>query len=108
MGEGRLRAVPSGAGVPDRQGDPLGRGAVDLGQVERARGEGLRPVGPGTALRTRVSSLAGCPHQRGLRARVTAPPSVSTDFSRNGPAVALRAVRAPSLKASGDPITRFG
>lgn len=45
MGEGGLGAVASGAGVPEREGDPFGGGPVDFGQIEGAGGEGVRPVG---------------------------------------------------------------
>lgn len=61
-----------------------------------------------TARKTSVSSLAGLPHQRGLRSRVTSPAFGSTPRSLNGPAVALSVVRAPSLKAPGVPVTSFG
>ncbi len=61
-----------------------------------------------TARKTRVSSLALSPHQRGLRARVTVPSALLTPRSTNGPAVFLRVVRAPSLKVSGEPVISFG
>ncbi len=61
-----------------------------------------------TARKTRVSSLALSPHQRGLRVRVTVPLALLTLLSWKGPAVFFRVVRAPSLKVSGEPVTSFG
>ncbi|CAM5736386.1 hypothetical protein SBADM41S_04170 [Streptomyces badius] len=61
-----------------------------------------------TARKTRVSSLALSPHQRGLRASVTVPLDLLTLRRTKGPAVFFRVVRAPSLKASGDPVISFG
>lgn len=62
----------------------------------------------GTAVRTRVSSLAGLPHQRGLRVRAAVPVFLSMAPSEKGPAVTFRVPRAPSLKLSGVPVTCLG
>lgn len=62
----------------------------------------------GTARSTISSSFAGSPHQRGLPVRTTWSPLVSTFLTAKGPALTLRARRAPSLKASGVPVTSFG
>ncbi len=62
----------------------------------------------GTARSTILSSLAGEPHQRGLRTRVTSSSLRSTFFSANGPAVTFSLLRALSLKLSGVPMTSFG
>lgn len=61
-----------------------------------------------TARKTSESSLAGLPHQCGLRVRVTVPAPLFTLRSRNGPEVAARVVRARSLKAAGELVTCFG
>lgn len=62
----------------------------------------------GTAVRTISDSFAGRPHQRGLRARVTVLALRSTFWSANGPAVTFSLRRAPSLNASGVPMTSLG
>lgn len=61
-----------------------------------------------TARKTRDSSLASSPHQRGFRSSTTVPSGLFTLRRRNGPAVFFRVVRAPSLKVPGDPVTSFG
>lgn len=61
-----------------------------------------------TARKTRDSSLASSPHQRGFRSSTTVPLALLTLRSRKGPAVFLRVVRAPSLKVPGEPVTSFG
>ncbi len=62
----------------------------------------------GTARSTIFSSFAGLPHQRGLPVRTTWSAPASTFLTAKGPAVTLRLRRAPSLKASGVPMTSFG
>ncbi|BFO15016.1 hypothetical protein SHKM778_14040 [Streptomyces sp. KM77-8] len=62
----------------------------------------------GTSRSTIFDSFTGSPHQRALRTRVTSSSSVSTFFTVKGPAVTLSFLRAPSLKASGVPMTSFG
>ncbi len=61
-----------------------------------------------TACSTISFSLAGFPHQRGLRVRTTSFFAVSTFLTLKGPAVTVSLRRAPSLKASGVPMTSFG
>lgn len=62
----------------------------------------------GTAVRTSVSSFAARPHQRGLRVRAAVPVFLSMASRPKGLTVTLRVPRAPSLKASGVPMTCLG